>query len=101
MLRSDVYKLIDGERDYQDGLHLEGEHGRAIHSPEEWVMYMEDYLIEAKHILARYPDDIAHPKAMEIIRKVAAMGVFAMEQHSTAPRKEQSGIASLGRHKVA
>jgi hypothetical protein len=87
MNRSDVYKLIDGERDYQDKKWNDtttdsGGH----HSPEEWITYMEDYLAEARHILSRKSTQIANPTAMEIIRKVTAMGVAAMEQIETKPR---------------
>jgi hypothetical protein len=82
MNRTDVYKLIDGERAYQ-----EVRWGPRLHSPEQWITYMEDYLTEAKHILSRELSLTADPKAMEIIRKVTAMGVCAMEQIDTAPRE--------------
>jgi hypothetical protein len=88
MERKDVYKLIDGEREYQDKkwngttTTSEGRH----QSPEEWIVYMEDYLSEAKHILSREATQIANLKAMEIIRKVTAMGVAAMEQIETKAR---------------
>ena len=84
MKREEVYKLIDGEREYQDKRWDPQEHGN--HTPEEWVLYMEDYLLEAKHLLSRDDLFICRPKAMEIIRKVTAMGVCAMEQNVTKPR---------------
>lgn len=90
MKREDVYKLIDGERDYQDRKWnpnttiSEGRHNQ----PEEWIVYMEDYLAEAKHILSREAGQTAIPKAMDIIRKVTALGVRAMEQIPTNPRME-------------
>jgi hypothetical protein len=88
MKREDVYKLIDGERDYQDSRWTpETTSSGGVHTPEEWVLYMEDYLIEAKHELARKSIDVARPTVMGIIRKVAAMGVCAMEQIDTPPRK--------------
>jgi len=89
MKREDVYKLIDGERDYQNKRwNRETTVSEGYHqSPEEWIMYMEDYLAEAKHILSREPTQFANPQAMEIIRKVTAMGVSAMEQIDTVPRK--------------
>lgn len=87
MKRKDVYKLIDGERDYQDEVWNENTtSSKGIHSPEEWIMYMEVYLEKAKHICASEPTQTAVPRAMEIIRKVGAMCVKAMEQHETAPR---------------
>ena len=89
MKREDVYKLIDGEREYQNKRwNRETTTSEGYHqSPEEWIMYMEDYLAEAKHILSREATQVANPKAMEIVRKVAAMCVAAMEQLDTAPRK--------------
>jgi len=88
MKREDVYKLIDGEREYQDSRwNAETTASGGLHAPEEWIVYMEDYLNEAKHILSRENVQTAYPKAMEIIRKVTAMGVAAMEQIDTAPRK--------------
>lgn len=87
MDRKKVYELIDGERDYQDmRWNKETTASEGLHSPEEWIIYMEDYLLEAKHILSRENVQTAYPKAMEIIRKVTTMGVCAMEQHDTKAR---------------
>ena len=88
MKREEVYKLIDGEREYQEQKWnpettlSEGNHS----SPEDWITYMEDYLAEAKHILSRESQLIAYKKAMSCIRKVTALGVAAMEQIETPPR---------------
>jgi len=88
MKREDVYKLIDGEREYQDGLWTpEITSSGGNHSPEEWILYMQQYLNEAQKILSHEAVQTAYPKAMEAIRKVTAMGVAAMEQHNTLPRK--------------
>jgi hypothetical protein len=88
MKREDVYKLIDGERDYQnkrwDDVIPSGTH---THTPEEWIVYMEDYLSEAKHILSRNEAPGCYFAAMAIIRKVTAMGVAAMEQNETPTRE--------------
>ena len=88
MKREDVYKLIDGERDYQDekwntDTTMSGGHH---YTPEEWITYMEDYLAEAKHFLSREKHETAYPKAMANIRKVTALGVAAMEHIETMPR---------------
>lgn len=88
MKREDVYKLIDGEREYQDKRwNRETTVSEGEHTPEAWLIYMEDYLNEAKHIISREATQTANPKAMEIIRKVTAMGVAAMEQIDTEPRR--------------
>jgi hypothetical protein len=89
MKREEVYKLIDGERTYQENrwnpgtTKSEGHH----HTPEEWITYMEDYLAEAKHILSRETHVDAYGKAMACIRKVTALGVAAMEHIDTPPRQ--------------
>jgi hypothetical protein len=86
--REEVYKLIDGEREYQDKKWLpmpESRHDN--HSPEEWLMYIEDYVNEAKHICSREAYGICEPKAMDIMRKIAAMAVCAIEQNGCEPRK--------------
>lgn len=88
MKRNDVYSAIDSERDYQDSRWNESTTAsKGQHSPEEWYMYMEDYINEAKHILSRENVQSAYPKAMNIMRKVASMAVCAMEQHGTEKRE--------------
>jgi hypothetical protein len=82
--RSEVYATLDGERAYQDTRWDPVAHQ---HSPEEWIVYIEDYLNEAKHILSRESYETCHEKAMHIMRKVTAMGVCCMEQNG-APKRE-------------
>jgi len=88
MERSEVYRILDGERDYQDERWIDDTtpSGVHIHSPEEWIVYMEDYLAEAKHILSRNDAPKCYSDAMEIIRKVTAMGVASMEQNGCLER---------------
>jgi hypothetical protein len=89
MKREEVYKLIDGERDYQesrwnaDSTETAGNHSR----PEEWLVYMQDYLTEAMHIATRTEEPNSTILVMENIRKITAMGVAAMEQITTKTRK--------------
>lgn len=88
MERNEVYLAIDSERDYQDKMwNCETTASCGKHSPEEWYMYIEDYINEAKHILSRKNVQEAYPEAMNIMRKVAAMSVCAMEQHGVKNRK--------------
>ena len=88
MKREDVYKLIDGEREYQNKRWAEDKmpSGTHVHTPEEWIIYMEDYLLDAKHILSRNEAPGCYKDAMAILRKVTAMGVAAMEQNDTPKR---------------
>lgn len=91
MKREDVYKLIDGERDYQEKKWNNSTtlSGGKHSSPEEWITYMEDYLTEAKHVLSRETHITAYKKAMNCMRKVTALGVAAMEQIDTPSREEE------------
>ena len=79
--RNEVYAAIDSEREYQQARwNPSTTTSGGIHSFSEWIAYMEDYLVEAKHILAREARQNSYPKVEHIMRKVTAMGVAAMEQ---------------------
>lgn len=83
MNREEVYKAIDTEREYQE--FRWGAEGQE-HSFEEWFMYIEDYVAEAKHKLSRLSRELADEQGSEIVRKVGALAVAAMEQHGVNPR---------------
>jgi len=83
--RQEVYTAIDTERDYQKK--WEKSDSKGEHSFSEWFAYMDDYILEAKHILAREMQQDAYPKVQHIMRKVTAMGVAAMEQLGAPPRE--------------
>jgi hypothetical protein len=88
MKREEVYKLVDGERDYQEKKwNSATTTSGGQHSACEWLTYIQDYLTEAIHDVSRNPDPAATTMAMENIRKITAMGVAAMEQIETQPRK--------------
>lgn len=93
MKREDVYNIIDSERDYQNKLWVvrkEGEPDTEVtHSFAEWIMFIEDYLNEAKHMLSRESFVTANPKAGVIMRKVAALAVASLEEHGSEPRFNQ------------
>ena len=79
--RQEVYEAIDSERDYQLARwNPSTTTSGGNHSFSEWIAYMEDYLLEAKHILARTARQDAYPQVANIMRKVTTMGVAAMEQ---------------------
>lgn len=87
LTREEVYEIIDTERDYQDNLWLNMDGSKHMkHSPEEWLVYIDDYSNEAKHIMSRQCNDVAVPQAMNIIRKIAAMAVCAIQQHGCEKR---------------
>lgn len=91
MSRKEVYRLIDGERDYQDSRWsniFESRNNKPDVPDEsksiaEWLNYIEFHLNEAKHaVYALEPKD-----ATASIRKVAALAVRAMEIHGAPERK--------------
>jgi hypothetical protein len=92
-VRESVYNSIDSERNYQQALWGPTSTG-GRHSITEFIAYVEDYLAEAKHLLARKSKLSAYPEVLPILRKSAAMLVACMEQNGVplqreVPTKEQ------------
>lgn len=85
--REEVYKAIDGEREYQSKVWNENTTTTSgIHSVTEFILYMQDYLTEAQHVVTRNTEPHASDSALHIIRKVTAMGVACMEQNGVMSR---------------
>jgi hypothetical protein len=80
MTRETVYKILDGERAYQDRRWTKPDHN---HSWEEWIMYMEHYIAKAKEICctADQYDATYNERVGANMRKVTALGIAAAEQH--------------------
>lgn len=90
MERTDIYKCIDGERDYQDANW--GSRRQADGTPDEekpvaeWINYIEYHISKAKDKV--YHLDTAGATAE--LRKVAALAVRAMEIHGCPERQKES-----------
>lgn len=83
MKREDVYKLIDGERAYQDKQWPTS--SLPTMSIGEEVLLLEQYIFTARGTWSlEVPPEV---KTLEMIRKIAAIAVRTMEHHDTAPRK--------------
>ena len=82
MNRNDVYKLIDGERDYQDNLPPDRTDGRK-QSVGEYVVMLFYYLTKAVEAWTMSAGD---KEALKNIRKIAGICVHCMEEHDTEPR---------------
>jgi hypothetical protein len=82
-----VYETIDGERDYQDSLASTSENEDGHHTTTEFLLYMDDYLQQAKHVAATTWGPDCKVKTLDILRKVTALGVACMEQNGVVPRK--------------
>ncbi len=87
--RKEVYLAIDSERAYQasrwnrDTTTTGGFHENLA----DWILFMEDYLHQARHQLSRNGEPKATQMALNTVRKVTALGVAAMEQLG-APQRE-------------
>lgn len=83
--RSEVYKVLDGERDYQD-MRKVRDQGQEFHTIEEFLLYMKVYLDETISISAHTWGPEAKPKTLDFVRKVTALGVACMEQNGVVYR---------------
>ena len=80
MERTEIYKLIDGEREYQEARWPSLYHD---HSATEYLVYIRDYTEEALHRVSRDWDESF---ALENMRKIAALAVACMERHGSPGR---------------
>jgi len=86
MERTEVYKRLDTERDYQD---LRWTPRRETNGtpdeqkpPAEWINYMEFHLSKAKEAVYFLRDE----EALAEVRKVAALAVRCLELHGCPER---------------
>jgi len=86
MERTDVYKCLDTERDYQDlrWSVRRNENGTpdAEKPPIEWITYIEYHLNEAKNAVYNLEDE----ETLAQVRKVAALAVRCLELHGCPER---------------
>lgn len=83
MKRSEVYKLIDGEREYQNSKRpLAGQKDDKDHSVGDWIIFMERLLSEAKNEIYHLDENAA----LTFVRKATAVGIACMENNDTDPR---------------
>lgn len=82
MNRQEVYRIIDNERDYQDGIW--GPQHDKHHEVESYVLYMEDYLNKARHELSHKSGVYS---GLDMLRKVVALGIACFESHGVPERK--------------
>ena len=82
MQRADVFKLIDGERDYQDGLQPDRTDG-SDKTVGEYLVMLQYYVDEA---VAAWTTTAGPDSALDMIRKCAGICVHCMEDHEAPPR---------------
>jgi len=83
MNRQDIYKVLDGERNYQDNrwspYHItDGVPADEFKSVGHFLVYMDDYMRKAKE---QFTTDAGDRGALENLRKVVALGVACFERH--------------------
>lgn len=84
--RRSVFDAIISEREYQQDK-FGGDGPRNV---GDFILYMEDYLTEARRQATRDPASqgaTVSPDTLDTLRKVVALGVACMEQHG-APQRE-------------
>jgi len=88
MVRKDVYKVIDGERTYQDekwGDTLSGGRpGNGERSVDEFVCYIAGYTNDMVKVASHFGDTQAK---LDVMRKVAGLCVACFEQHGCPERR--------------
>jgi len=86
MNRTDVYSLIDGEREYQLQRHeivnAKPPHRDEDHHVADWIVYIESQLNDAKKAVYNLDNETA----LTHIRKATALGIACMEYNETKPR---------------
>lgn len=76
MKRKEVYRIIDGERDYQDKKWGGKKHDEA-NTISDWIYYMESCLEDAKGYYVA--DEIPQEAVLDELRQVVALGIACME----------------------
>jgi len=84
MERTEVYKVIDTERDYQDKLAKAGKFKDVVHTPGEEILMISEYADRAKKI---WTDNNGDEAGLQVVRKIAGMCVRCMENHGASPRE--------------
>jgi hypothetical protein len=90
-VRADVYKAIDGEREYQQK--WEDAESKGKHETGAFILFMEHYLQEARRLESTLENGGNHIQkvhgaegSLDFVRKVTALGVACMEQNGAPPR---------------
>jgi len=84
--RQQVYEAIDTERAYQDyrwGSDAGHRKGRTI---DEFALYLDVYVGKLKVLAATTGDKEQVTEKCDLLRKIAALGVSAMEHHGAPQR---------------
>ena len=81
MKREEIYKIIDGERDYQDKKWGGEEHDKT-HFPTDWLIYMQRCLNKAMTADEEQDEE----KLLSELRQVVALGLACFEVYGVPER---------------
>ncbi len=85
--REEVYKIIDGERDYQDSrwgnTRSDDRPGNGERSTDEFALYILGYTNDLVDKASHFGDPNVK---LDIVRKIAALAVACMEWNGAPPR---------------
>jgi hypothetical protein len=91
--RSDVYKVIDGERDYQDSMwNADTTASKGLHTPGEFLLMMEHYIAEARRAYCSAGEPQATTKMLDRMRCVTGLGIACFEQNGVPARGEAQSV---------
>jgi hypothetical protein len=94
--RAEAFKAIDSERDYQQSLiRRAGRYEEETKPLEAYVLYAGQYLNQVKNDLSFVWGPESIEKALNGLRKVAALAVAAMETHGAPLRIEPTDHPEL------
>lgn len=98
MERAEVYRLIDGERAYQDAKWGGVGHDKG-HDVDDWLRFMYRYMRYSLEI-TNNADDLTDPdtvtRVCDQVRRIAALAVACMEVHGAPERDPAPGPATGG-----
>ncbi len=83
--REEVYKLIDGERDYQNAISTNMNH-QGFPTVEAEILMMEQYLMNARTLWVNTHGNSG--PALDMMRKVAGISVRCFENHGCPARNQ-------------
>ena len=83
MDRTEVYKVIDSERNYHEAQAKKWDH-KGNPTVEAEILMMEEYMRKVRTAWVEHHND---ETSLDMMRKVIAMGVRCLENHGTGVEK--------------
>ena len=93
----EVFAAIRGEKAYQVKLWGPTE-TRGDHSVAEFILFIEDYIAEARSLVSRNAGRPADLDALDVLRKIGALAVSCMEQNGVVTRNPDDIDTAHQRH---